>query len=34
MEQSHHFDKIVVNDALEPALAASFEVVNSFLNPK
>lgn len=31
MEQSHLFDKIIVNDALEPALAESYEVVKVFL---
>jgi len=34
MEQSHLFDKIVVNEDLELALSASYAVVNEFLNPE
>ncbi|MEI6575788.1 MAG: guanylate kinase [Bacteroidota bacterium] len=32
MDHSHLFDKIVINDKLEDALSASFQVVNTFLN--
>ncbi|MFJ1328674.1 guanylate kinase [Capnocytophaga canimorsus] len=34
MAQAHHFDKIIINDALEDAVAQTLLAVKSFLNTK